>query len=91
MFTSTTIPKSPVTDAVLLGLWECSDAKITDVRADMKLKADLGMDSLDLMESVMTIEDTLGIEIEDDLLEKAKTVGDVIAAVETVVKRGAAS
>ena len=43
---------------------------------------DLGVDSLDLVEAVMTIEDTFNIKIEDSDLESLKTVNDFVAYVE---------
>lgn len=39
---------------------------------------DLGADSLDLVELVMTLEDEFDIQIEDDAMESLKTVGDVL-------------
>ena len=43
---------------------------------------DLGVDSLDLVEAVMTIEDTFNIKIEDTDLESLKTVNDFVKYVE---------
>ncbi len=43
---------------------------------------DLGVDSLDLVEAVMTIEDTFNIKIEDSDLESLKTVNDFVSYVE---------
>jgi len=43
---------------------------------------DLGVDSLDLVEAVMAIEDTFNIKIEDEDLESLKTVNDFVAYVE---------
>lgn len=43
---------------------------------------DLGVDSLDLVEAVMAIEDTFNIKIEDSDLESLKTVNDFVAYVE---------
>ena len=43
---------------------------------------DLGADSLDVVEMVMEIEETFGLEISDEeAAEKLKTVGDVISFV----------
>lgn len=41
-------------------------------------KEDLGADSLDLFELVMSLEEEFGIEIPSEDLEKIATVGDVI-------------
>ncbi len=43
---------------------------------------DLGVDSLDLVEAVMAIEDTFNIKIEDDDLESLKTVDDFVKYIE---------
>lgn len=43
---------------------------------------DLGVDSLDLVEAVMAIEDTFNIKIEDSDLEGLKTVNDFVDYVE---------
>ena len=40
-------------------------------------KEDLGVDSLDLFEMVMSLEDTCGVEIPTEDLETMVTVGDV--------------
>ena len=41
-------------------------------------KDDLGADSLDLFELVMSLEEEFGVEIPSEDLEKIETVGDVI-------------
>ncbi len=45
-------------------------------------KDDLGADSLDLFEMVMSLEEEFGVEIPTDELEKMVTVGDVIKYIE---------
>jgi acyl carrier protein len=49
---------------------------------------DLEADSLDLVELVMSLEDTLGITIEEDELAEVKTVGD---ALDVILAAGATS
>ena len=39
---------------------------------------DLGADSLDIVELVMTLEETFDIEIPDDDAEKMQTIGDAV-------------
>lgn len=39
--------------------------------------ADLGADSLDMLEIVMALEDELDLRLDDEDLEKVKTVGDI--------------
>jgi acyl carrier protein len=43
---------------------------------------DLGADSLDLVEIIMTIEESFGLEIPESEQEKIKTVGDAVAYIE---------
>ena len=49
------------------------------VTVEAKLDADLGADSLGLVDLMMILEDKFSLEISDDQAEKIKTVGDVIA------------
>lgn len=44
---------------------------------------DLGADSLDIVELVMTMEEEFDLEIPDEDAEKIKSVGDVITYVKT--------
>ncbi len=45
-------------------------------------KKDLGADSLDLFELVMSFEEEFGVEIPSEELEKMATVGDVMKYIE---------
>lgn len=51
------------------------EEKITE---ESLFNEDLGADSLDLFEMVMSLEDKFGIEIPTEDLEGIKTVGDVV-------------
>lgn len=48
------------------------------VTADASFVDDLGADSLDIVELVMTMEEEFDLEIPDEDAEKIKSVGDVI-------------
>ncbi|MBQ4444340.1 MAG: acyl carrier protein [Clostridia bacterium] len=39
---------------------------------------DLDVDSLDLVELIMEVEQAFGVEVEDDMLKSIHTVGDVV-------------
>ena len=52
--------------------------KNVEVTLDSKIKDDLGADSLDTLQLLMTLEDKYGITIPDDELMKFVTVGDVV-------------
>ncbi len=43
---------------------------------------DLGADSLDVVDIVMSIEDEFEIEVPDEVIENVKTVGDIVKFVE---------
>lgn len=48
------------------------------IREDSSFVDDLGADSLDIVELVMTMEEQFGVEIPDDQAECIKTVNDAI-------------
>ena len=52
------------------------------ITADTSFKDDLGADSLDLFELVMSLEEEYGVEIPSEDLEKILTVNDVIKYLE---------
>ena len=56
---------------------EALGADIDTITAETSFKEDLGADSLDLFEMVMSLEDTCGVEIPTEDLETMVTVGDV--------------
>ena len=49
-----------------------------EINADSNFKDDLGADSLDLFELVMSLEEEYDVEIPSEDLEKIATVNDVI-------------
>ncbi len=51
-----------------------------EITMETNLVEDLEADSLDVVEMVMAFEDTFGVEIPDDALEKIKTVADIVNA-----------
>ena len=59
---------------------------VTELTEDAKL-ADLGADSIDLYEVIMSLEDKFGITIDDRDAQRFVTVGDAIAFVKGEVGR----
>lgn len=53
-----------------------------EVRLEARLKEDLKADSASVMMLVMDVESEFGIEVEDDAIEKVKTVGDMVKYIE---------
>ena len=54
-----------------------------DVKPESRLKEDLQADSAAVMMLVMDVETEFGIEVEDDAIEKVKTVGDMASYIES--------
>ena len=59
-------------------LAEQLDADIDSITMDTDIQDDLGADSLDVVEMLMSIEDEFEIEIPDEKIETLKTVGQVV-------------
>ncbi|MBR4702534.1 MAG: acyl carrier protein [Oscillospiraceae bacterium] len=55
------------------------------ISADTDIVADLGADSLDVVEMMMALEEEYGVTIEDSKIPDLKTVGDVAACVESML------
>lgn len=66
--------------AILCDQLDVEEDKVT-MNAD--IVDDLGADSLDVVDLVMSLEDEFDCEIPDDVAEKIKTVGDLVRYVET--------
>lgn len=49
-----------------------------DIKMESSFIEDLGADSLDIVELIMTLEDELEMEIPDEAAEGFSTVGDVV-------------
>ncbi len=52
------------------------------ITMDSVVTDDLGADSLDIVDLVMSFEDEFGVEIPDDAVESIKTVGDIVKYIE---------
>lgn len=53
-----------------------------EITADTVLGEDLEIDSMDLVDLVMSIEDEFGMELPDEALEVIVTVGDLVNYIE---------
>lgn len=61
---------------------EISEDKIT---MDTNIMDDLGADSLDVVELIMSLEDEYGIVITDDAVRDMHTVGEVVEFIEKLI------
>ena len=62
--------------------FEIDPAKIT---ADTDIMNDLGADSLDLVELIMTLEEEYGVSVIDDSIYEYKTVGEIADFIESLM------
>jgi acyl carrier protein len=53
------------------------------ITPEARLVEDLGADSIDAVELIMTVEDTFSIEISDEVLQSIKTVNDLVSYIES--------
>lgn len=54
-----------------------------NITMDSDLVDDLGADSLDSIDIVMSVEDEFGIEVPDEVIENIKTVSDIVDYIES--------
>lgn len=58
------------------------DIEKDKITMDLSISDDLGADSLDLVDILMSIEDEFDLEVPDEDVEKIKTVGDMVKYIE---------
>ena len=68
-------------------LAEQLDVDANSITQDSMLIEDLGADSLDAIDIVMSIEDEFKIEVPDEIIEKIETVGDMLNYIENNIWR----
>ena len=69
--------------AILIDQLDVDEDKVT---MDASIFDDLGADSLDVVDLVMSLEEAFDIEIPDDQVENIKTVGDIVKYIEDKVE-----
>ena len=65
--------------AILCDQLDVEEDKVT---LDADVLEDLGADSLDVVDLIMTLEEEFEVEIPDDVADSIKTVGDVVRYIE---------
>jgi acyl carrier protein len=58
------------------------DVEEDSITAETNIADDLGADSLDVVDMLMSLEDEFDIEIPDDEIERIRTVGDIVTYIE---------
>lgn len=59
---------------------------LDSITENTDIVSDLGADSLDVVEMMMSLEDEYGVTIEDDKISELRTVGDVVRCVESLIE-----
>ena len=59
------------------------DVEEDAVTMEASITDDLGADSLDVVDLVMSIEESFDVEIPDEEVENIKTVGDIVSYIES--------
>ena len=62
------------------------DVEEDAVTMEASIPEDLGADSLDVVDLVMSIEESFDVEIPDEEVENIKTVGDIVKYIENKVE-----
>ena len=64
-------------------LAEQLNVDVKDIKPTSKIVEDLGADSLDMIEMLMSLEEQFSISVPDDQVASLKTVKDIVAFIET--------
>lgn len=65
--------------SILIDQLDVEEEKVTP---EASIADDLGADSLDIVDLVMSLEEEFDLEIPDDQVENIKTVGDIVKYIE---------
>ena len=63
-------------------LSEQFDVEEDSITQDTSIADDLGADSLDVVDLLMSLEDEFDVEIPDEEIERIRTVGELVAYIE---------
>ena len=58
------------------------DVDVNSITEDTDIAADLGADSLDVVDTLMDLEETFEVEVPDEEIENLTTVGALVAYIE---------
>lgn len=58
------------------------EVDVDSITAETNVIEDLGADSLDVVDMLMSLEDEFDVEIPDEEIEKMRTVADVVSYIE---------
>lgn len=66
-------------------LSDYTEMSVDKIKPEMDLINDLDLNSLDLVNLIVTFEDEFGVEISDRAIKDLKTVGDIVECLEKYV------
>ena len=72
-------PTNAITSKVVAAIRETLFLHTAPIAGETRLVEDLGVDSLDLVEAMIDLEEEFGIEFPTDAAERLRTVGNVVA------------
>ncbi len=72
-----------VLDTLKSILSEQLDIEEETITEESLLVDDLGADSLDAIDIIMSVEDEFKVEVPDEIIEKIETVGDIVSFIES--------
>lgn len=72
-----------IIDKIKQILADTLDVNVEELSADTNIATDLGADSLDVVEILMSIEDEFEVEIPDSEIENIRTIGELAEYIET--------
>ena len=75
------VAKIAIKETIMERLVDKETGEEIEVAWDSKLSDDLGLDSLDMVELVMFLEECFAVELTDDMAMEIVTVGDAIEAI----------
>ena len=76
------MPDMDIQRRVISVLADYTSARVTVPVANSSLVDDLGMDSLELMAAVTSLEQEFGLRVPDDVMSEISTVGELSAFIE---------
>jgi acyl carrier protein len=68
-------------------LAEQLNVKADKIKPESKIVEDLGADSLDVVEMLMSVEDKFSVSVSDEEAVNLKTVGDIVKLLETKIEK----
>ncbi len=75
-----------LTDKVKEIIAQQLSVKVEAIQDTTNIAEELGADSLDLVEILMSLEDEFGISIPDEMIPQIKTIKDIVEFIETSKK-----